>query len=64
MYYSKKFKYLTSVVINKIFLRVLAVIKHKVCAIISSMIFLLLKDDINAERNSDLLVCMKSSCQF
>lgn len=64
MYYSKKFKYLTFAVLNKIFLRVLAVIKDKVCAITSSMIFLLLKDDINAERNSDLLVCMKSSCQF
>lgn len=64
IYYSKKFKYLASAVIHEIFLRVLAVIKEKLCTITSSTIFQLLKDDVNAECNSNLLVCSKSSYHF
>lgn len=43
---------------------VLAVIKDTVYVIISSMIFLLLKNNINIECNSNLSVCMKRSYNF
>lgn len=50
--------------IHETFLSVLAVIKDPVYVIISSMIFQLLKNDINVECNSNLSVCMKRSCNF
>lgn len=63
IYYSKKFKYVLSAIIE-IFSRVLGVIEDTVYVAISSMIFQLLKNDMNVECNSNLSVCMKRSFNF